>query len=134
MIFLTWETTTSGLLQDYESKSISSDASAAQSIDQRNVLRDLNANTTPTCYSCGKKGNFARYCFAKNKSQNRALDSGAKAHEAVRQHFALMTKSCDRMKTIIDSRASSQMVRDMRLMKGPIDTVDHRSVWEMEQW
>ena len=125
---LTWETTTSRLLPEYESKSVTRDASAAQNIGQKKFVRALKAKTNVICYSCGKKWHFARDFFAKKKSQDRDFDSGAKAHEAVRHHFALVTKSCHRIKTIIDSGASSHMVADMRFMKGPMDTVDHRIV------
>ena len=127
---LTWDTATSRLLQEYDSKqSHGTGAISPRSTGQRRSASALKAKASVVCYACGKKGHFARDCYSRKNDANGDCSANvANVCTKPKVHFAMMGKDSLPQKTIIDSGASSHMVGVKHFLHGPFSTVKRRVV------
>ena len=127
---LTWDSATSRLLQEYDSKQNNSNAlSVTRAAGQKRYVTALKAKANVMCYGCGKKGHYVRDCYSR-KSGNEKDASANVANVCTKSkvHFAMVGATSGSGKTIIDSGASAHMVGGKHMLRGPFQHVTRRVV------
>lgn len=114
---LTWDKATARLLQEYSTRQSQSGGEKHVVLPQARMESALNMRVKGRCYYCRKKRHYKRECRIPKKDgqDGPALHPKVKWHIESQKSMLVHTRGQKRKTIVIDSGASSHMVKDKEL-------------------